>query len=161
MSSAGGEGEAGDDDEGDDDDCDYDYDYDDDEEEYDDGNNEDYGYAEVNSRNGQRIRQNNGHRSQGSGNAVDLGISDASSLSGGAWHSRTNSAATGGPMSSAMSGGASSIGGQAQPSTSTDAMSASGSGRKSTSSNNPIKQYKDYKMRSRDLHRRHRGLMQW
>ncbi|KAK3943529.1 hypothetical protein QBC46DRAFT_281776 [Diplogelasinospora grovesii] len=30
-----------------------------------------------------------------------------------------------------------------------------------TSSKNPIKQYKDYKGRSRDLHRQHRGLMQW
>ncbi|KAL8380985.1 hypothetical protein RB595_005334 [Gaeumannomyces hyphopodioides] len=28
-------------------------------------------------------------------------------------------------------------------------------------SKNPIKQYKDYKERSRDLHRKHRGLMQW
>ncbi|KAL8346560.1 hypothetical protein RB598_000453 [Gaeumannomyces tritici] len=28
-------------------------------------------------------------------------------------------------------------------------------------SKNPIKQYKDYKDRSRDLHRKHRGLMQW
>ncbi|KAK3989853.1 hypothetical protein QBC44DRAFT_79014 [Cladorrhinum sp. PSN332] len=31
----------------------------------------------------------------------------------------------------------------------------------STSSKNPIKQYKDYRSRSRDLHRQHRGLMQW
>lgn len=31
----------------------------------------------------------------------------------------------------------------------------------SGSSKNPIKAYKDYKERSRDLHRRHRGLMQW
>ncbi|KAH6656410.1 hypothetical protein BKA67DRAFT_654749 [Truncatella angustata] len=31
----------------------------------------------------------------------------------------------------------------------------------SHSSKNPIKQYKDYKSRSRDLHRQHRGLMQW
>ncbi|KAH7015491.1 hypothetical protein EDB80DRAFT_637692 [Ilyonectria destructans] len=29
------------------------------------------------------------------------------------------------------------------------------------SSLNPIKKYKDYKERSRDLHRKHRGLMQW
>lgn len=29
------------------------------------------------------------------------------------------------------------------------------------SSKNPIKQYKDYKNKSRDLHRQHRGLMQW
>ncbi|KFA79777.1 hypothetical protein S40288_00656 [Stachybotrys chartarum IBT 40288] len=31
----------------------------------------------------------------------------------------------------------------------------------SKKSNNPIKAYKDYKERSRDLHRKHRGLMQW
>lgn len=31
----------------------------------------------------------------------------------------------------------------------------------SKKSKNPIKQYKDYKERSRDLHRQHRGLMQW
>lgn len=30
-----------------------------------------------------------------------------------------------------------------------------------TGSKNPIKQYKDYRSRSRDLHRKHRGLMQW
>ncbi|KAM4066884.1 C2 domain-containing protein [Hirsutella rhossiliensis] len=29
------------------------------------------------------------------------------------------------------------------------------------SSKNPIKAYKDYKTRNRDLHRKHRGLMQW
>jgi hypothetical protein len=33
--------------------------------------------------------------------------------------------------------------------------------KKSTSSKNPIKAYKDYRSRSRDLHRNHRGLMQW
>ncbi|KAK4228461.1 hypothetical protein QBC38DRAFT_153165 [Podospora fimiseda] len=31
----------------------------------------------------------------------------------------------------------------------------------STNSKNPIKVYKDYRSRSRDLHRQHRGLMQW
>ncbi|KAL7624375.1 hypothetical protein AAE478_005939 [Parahypoxylon ruwenzoriense] len=40
----------------------------------------------------------------------------------------------------------------------TTASSASG---KSHGSRNPIKQYKDYRERSRDLHRQHRGLMQW
>lgn len=30
-----------------------------------------------------------------------------------------------------------------------------------SSSKNPIKQYKEYRSRSRDLHRQHRGLMQW
>jgi len=42
-------------------------------------------------------------------------------------------------------------------STDTRTTSASNAG----SSKNPIKQYKDYKSRSRDLHRQHRGLMQW
>lgn len=32
---------------------------------------------------------------------------------------------------------------------------------KSRSSRNPINKYRDYKERSRDLHRQHRGLMQW
>ncbi|KAH8677757.1 hypothetical protein BX600DRAFT_393925 [Xylariales sp. PMI_506] len=31
----------------------------------------------------------------------------------------------------------------------------------SKSSKNPMKQYKEYKAKSRDLHRQHRGLMQW
>lgn len=31
----------------------------------------------------------------------------------------------------------------------------------STSSKNPIKKYRDYRERKRDLHRQHRGLMQW
>ena len=40
----------------------------------------------------------------------------------------------------------------------TDATSASN---QSTSSKNPIKKYRSYKDDSRDLHRKHRGLMQW
>ncbi|KAJ9149402.1 hypothetical protein NKR23_g4430 [Pleurostoma richardsiae] len=34
-------------------------------------------------------------------------------------------------------------------------------GKSTTSSKNPIAQFKDYKDRERDLHRKHRGLMQW
>ncbi|CAJ2511008.1 Uu.00g066330.m01.CDS01 [Anthostomella pinea] len=41
------------------------------------------------------------------------------------------------------------------------AASTSGASVKSSSSKNPITQYKDYKSKSRDLHRQHRGLMQW
>ncbi|KAL2174305.1 uncharacterized protein P884DRAFT_250167 [Thermothelomyces heterothallicus CBS 202.75] len=41
----------------------------------------------------------------------------------------------------------------------TGATDATGQPR--SSSKNPIKQYKDYRSRSRDLHRKHRGLMQW
>ncbi|KAI1506323.1 hypothetical protein F5X99DRAFT_130921 [Biscogniauxia marginata] len=43
----------------------------------------------------------------------------------------------------------------------TATSSSSAASSKSKSSKNPIKQYKDYKTRSRDLHRQHRGLMQW
>lgn len=50
-----------------------------------------------------------------------------------------------------------------RPSTSTSSMasqSTTESGRSRTS-RNPITQYKEYRDRSRDLHRQHRGLMQW
>ncbi|KAI2620223.1 hypothetical protein GGS26DRAFT_316740 [Hypomontagnella submonticulosa] len=49
-----------------------------------------------------------------------------------------------------------------RPSTSGSALTGAttDSGR-SKSSRNPIKQYKDYREKSRDLHRQHRGLMQW
>lgn len=38
---------------------------------------------------------------------------------------------------------------------------ATGATSKSNSSKNPLKQYREYRNRSRDLHRKHRGLMQW
>ncbi|KAK4157494.1 hypothetical protein C8A00DRAFT_29643 [Chaetomidium leptoderma] len=38
---------------------------------------------------------------------------------------------------------------------------ATGATSKSSSSKNPITQYREYRTRSRDLHRKHRGLMQW
>ena len=41
----------------------------------------------------------------------------------------------------------------------TDTMDSTESG--GGGSKNPVKAYKGYKDRSRDLHRRHRGLMQW
>ncbi|KAI1341950.1 C2 domain-containing protein [Xylariaceae sp. FL0016] len=41
------------------------------------------------------------------------------------------------------------------------AGTTSGGSAKSSSSKNPVKMYKDYQNRSRDLHRQHRGLMQW
>ncbi|KIH93494.1 hypothetical protein SPBR_04042 [Sporothrix brasiliensis 5110] len=108
-----------------------------------------------------RGAQNSGHHSQPSGDSVDLGINDASSTANSARHSRTNSGATGGVLSSRISDGAGSSNGQ-NSSKSVDGTSVSGSRRKSISSiSNPIKQYKDYKSRNRDLHRRHRGLMQW
>ena len=43
----------------------------------------------------------------------------------------------------------------------TGATGATSKSSKSSSSKNPIAQYKDYRSRSRDLHRKHRGLMQW
>lgn len=43
----------------------------------------------------------------------------------------------------------------------TDVTDASRQTTSSGSTKNPIKAYKDYKGRSRDLHRKHRGLMQW
>lgn len=45
----------------------------------------------------------------------------------------------------------------------TTASSSSGAGSPVSrrNSKNPIQQYKEYKSRSRDLHRQHRGLMQW
>ncbi|KAI0602224.1 hypothetical protein F4775DRAFT_536116 [Biscogniauxia sp. FL1348] len=43
----------------------------------------------------------------------------------------------------------------------TGTSSGSAASTKTKGSKNPIKQYKDYKTRSRDLHRQHRGLMQW
>ncbi|KAL2160081.1 hypothetical protein VTH06DRAFT_1736 [Thermothelomyces fergusii] len=51
-------------------------------------------------------------------------------------------------------------GGSSRKSMDGDAAAQPGSGNVS-SSKNPIKQYKDYRSRSRDLHRKHRGLMQW
>ncbi|KAK4122607.1 hypothetical protein N657DRAFT_575524 [Parathielavia appendiculata] len=41
------------------------------------------------------------------------------------------------------------------------ATGATGTSNKSGSSKNPIKKYREYRNRSRDLHRQHRGLMQW
>ena len=46
----------------------------------------------------------------------------------------------------------------------TDSRKSMDSARTSGSSSgtkNPVKMYKDYRNRSRDLHRQHRGLMQW
>lgn len=46
--------------------------------------------------------------------------------------------------------------------TTTNGTSSSGSGASQKSGNkNPYKAYKDFRSRSRDLHRQHRGLMQW
>ena len=47
-----------------------------------------------------------------------------------------------------------------RPSHDTDASGATG-GSKSEGGNSPLQAFKDYRSRSRDLHRQHRGLMQW
>lgn len=44
---------------------------------------------------------------------------------------------------------------------STNSTGESQSQAEKTNSNSPVQAYKDYKDRSRDLHRKHRGLMQW
>ncbi|KAL1900887.1 hypothetical protein Sste5346_001948 [Sporothrix stenoceras] len=164
MNSIGAYDDDDDDDEFDYEDDDYD-EYDDDDDIDENGETSSRGAADaasrVSRRRSMRSARSSGHRSQPSGDSVDLGINDATSVKSGAGHSRTGSGATGGAMSSKISDGNGSVNG-GQNSTSTDGTSISGSRRKSISSiTNPIKQYKEYKTRNRDLHRRHRGLMQW
>ncbi|CAK7265921.1 hypothetical protein SEPCBS119000_001758 [Sporothrix epigloea] len=134
-------------------------DYDDDDDDFDDDDdvNSEEGadgedLAGTSSRKSMHSSRTNGHRTQPSGGSVDLGISDYSSVADSADADR--------PMSSESAEGGSNNG--LGPATSTDATSTSGSQRKSTSSGtHPVKQYKDYKSRHRDLHRHQRGLMQW
>ncbi|CAK7567009.1 MAG: hypothetical protein SEPTF4163_004966 [Sporothrix epigloea] len=103
------------------------------------------GVAGTSRRKSMHSSRTNGHRAQHSSNSVDLGISDYSSVA---------DSADAGAEAGSNNGRASA--------TSTDATSTSDSQRKSTSSaTHPIKQYKDYKSRHRDLHRHQRGLMQW
>lgn len=73
----------------------------------------------------------------------DLGVNDATSdAAGSSDYARPSTSTSGGAL--------------------TQTTTNSGESKKSKSSSmNPIKQYKDYKERSRDLHRQHRGLMQW
>ncbi|QBZ62083.1 hypothetical protein PoMZ_10957 [Pyricularia oryzae] len=84
----------------------------------------------------------------GDSSNVDLGVTDASTEDGSTGLSPMSSRGDSSQgvresMDSTISGG-----GELQKTS-------------SGSSKNPIKQYKDYKGRSRDLHRKHRGLMQW
>lgn len=51
--------------------------------------------------------------------------------------------------------------GRSRRSMDSQATGATGMTSQSTSSKNPIKAYREYRNRSRDLHRKHRGLMQW
>ena len=99
---------------------------------------------------------------------VDLGISDASHSKGKLRETRnsvgdSNSGDEGGNYTWRTSSGASNDRSLAtMDSTATGSTGATDMTSKSASSSkNPIKVYKDYRSRSRDLHRKHRGLMQW
>ncbi|KAH6850996.1 hypothetical protein B0I37DRAFT_372951 [Chaetomium sp. MPI-CAGE-AT-0009] len=94
---------------------------------------------------------------------VDLGIDDAT-------HDNGKGRASVGSSDEGEGGNYTWKGGEDAPdgrprksmdSNATGATGATGATSKSSSSKNPIAQYKDYRSRSRDLHRKHRGLMQW
>ena len=81
---------------------------------------------------------------------VDLGISEADTMS----RQDTRSSDQSRYSEGAENGDA------GRPSGDTTRTNGSKSS-KVTKSNSPVEAYKDYKDRSRDLHRKHRGLMQW
>lgn len=80
---------------------------------------------------------------------VDLGVNDATTENG--------ESADG----SIYQGNGSASNGSAVGRQSMDGRASVMTAESKTNSKNPIKQYKDYRSRSRDLHRQHRGLMQW
>lgn len=65
------------------------------------------------------------------------------------------------PNANANGSAASMVGRQSMDTQATTSAGRSIKSASGSSSKNPIKQYKDYRSRSRDLHRQHRGLMQW
>ncbi|KAI1765807.1 hypothetical protein GGR53DRAFT_244386 [Hypoxylon sp. FL1150] len=79
---------------------------------------------------------------------TDLGVQDATTAS-----PRASEDVPGGRASMTSAGNGSAL----TNATTTDSSRS----RRRSSSINPVRQYKDYKERSRDLHRQHRGLMQW
>ncbi|KAK3344000.1 hypothetical protein B0T25DRAFT_314295 [Lasiosphaeria hispida] len=81
----------------------------------------------------------------------DLGVTDATTE-----NSDENIHGANGHANGSASGSANGSAGRP----SVDAGSQVSAATKSSSSKNPIKQYKEYRSRSRDLHRQHRGLMQ-
>ncbi|KAI2632415.1 hypothetical protein GGR54DRAFT_34546 [Hypoxylon sp. NC1633] len=84
---------------------------------------------------------------------TDLGIKDGTNT--------TEEDEEGGPARASESDGVGLLP-PGRPSTSGSALTTgTADSGKSRSSRNPIRQYKDYKEKSRDLHRQHRGLMQW
>ncbi|KAK3321434.1 hypothetical protein B0T19DRAFT_466818 [Cercophora scortea] len=87
-----------------------------------------------------------GSGSESESEEVDLGIEDASS---GGVSARSSGESQGNENGSVGGNGGGSKNG-------TESVAAGGSGTR-----NPIKQFREYKSRSRDLHRQHRGLMQW
>jgi hypothetical protein len=97
---------------------------------------------------------------------VDLGINDATHDKGKERES-VGSSEEGEGGNYTWKGGEDGPGGHSRQSVDSSATGATGAtgatskSSKSTSSKNPITQYKDYRSRSRDLHRKHRGLMQW
>jgi len=96
----------------------------------------------------------------------DLGIADGSNDKelDGSTNKEGVAGADGSAPASSKGGAAVAENGDAtagRPSVDGGASMASANTSKSSSSKNPIKQYKEYRSRSRDLHRQHRGLMQW
>lgn len=96
---------------------------------------------------------------------VDLGINDAEHDSD---HPQNNGKARESFGTSSEEGGdnytwqgGSEEGSNPQHSRKSMDSTATGATGKSNSSKNPLKQYREYRNRSRDLHRKHRGLMQW
>jgi len=83
---------------------------------------------------------------------VDLGVADATTEGG-----------SEGPNGSELAGGSvySGTNGHSSSTMGRESMDGQASVVSKSSSKNPIKQLKDYRNRSRDLHRQHRGLMQW
>lgn len=97
---------------------------------------------------------------------TDLGIADGDTAGAAhdaqAGHRRNSSSQYGGssnPRSSVDGGEGSEV--TRMTTNRTNQTSSSGHSRKSSSSKNPVTAYKEYRNKSRDLHRQHRGLMQW
>lgn len=93
---------------------------------------------------------------------TDLGIADAETAGpdheAQAGHRRTSSSQYN-PSRSSVDGAGSEV--TRMTTNQTNQTTSSGHSRKSSSSKNPVAAYKDYRSKSRDLHRQHRGLMQW
>jgi hypothetical protein len=91
---------------------------------------------------------------------VDLGVEDATHSQGSVRQSveGPNEGSDEGNYTWRKGSGDSNGAGASRRSIDSTATGATG---QSSGSKNPIKQYREYRDRSRDLHRKHRGLMQW